>query len=64
MIKRGDLIWLLTLGAVTTFLIVPELRRIFIQTTLAHPYVMGFVKFTILASMGELLTIRIMTGTW
>jgi len=64
MIKRGDLIWLLALGTVTTFLIVPELHRIFIQATLAHPYVMGFVKFTLLASMGELLTIRLMTGIW
>ncbi len=58
------MIWLFMLGAVTAFLIVPELRRNFIQATLSHPYVMGFVKFTVLASMGELLTIRLMTGNW
>jgi hypothetical protein len=64
MMKKGDFLWFAALCAVTAFLIVPALHRIFIQGTQAHPYVMGFVKFAILATMGELLTLRIMTGTW
>ena len=64
MIKRGDLLWFTALCAVTAFLIVPELHRLFIQATSTHPYIMGFIKFAILATMGELLTLRIMLGTW
>lgn len=61
---RGDLIWAMALCSVSVFLIVPSLRGIFIQATNTHPYVMGFVKFAILASMGEMLTLRIISGEW
>ena len=64
MVKKGDLIWLATLGAVTIFLIIPGLHKLFIRTTIEYPYLMGFVKFTILATMGELLTIRLIKGEW
>lgn len=36
----------------------------FAELTLAHPYLMGFVKFAILATLGELLAIRIVGGGW
>lgn len=29
-----------------------------------HPYLMGFIKFSILATMGELLALRIVNRTW
>jgi hypothetical protein len=54
----------MALCSVSVFLIVPSLHRVFIQVTNAHPYVMGFVKFAILASMGEMLTLRIISGEW
>lgn len=64
MFKKGDVLWLALLCVVTGFLIVPELHRLFIRATVSHPYLMGFFKFTILATMGELLTIRLVTGSW
>ena len=36
----------------------------FAELTLAHPYIMSFIKFGVLASIGELLTIRIVSGLW
>jgi len=37
---------------------------VFTELTLAHPYLMGFVKFAILATIGELCAIRILSGQW
>lgn len=62
--KIGDLVWLAGLVLVTAFLIIPSTNRIFIQLTGRHPYAMGFVKFAILASMGELLALRLTTRKW
>jgi|WetSurSiteA1Bulk_404760.scaffolds.fasta_scaffold04100_2 hypothetical protein len=64
MIKRGDFLWAACLCAVTAFLVVPDLRQLFLRVTTAHPYVMGFIKFAVLATMGELLTLRIISGRW
>ena len=64
MVKKGDLFWFTALCAVTAFLVVPVLHKVFIEATSTHPYVMGFIKFAILATMGELLTLRIMQGKW
>lgn len=36
----------------------------FAELTLAHPYIMSFIKFAILASIGELVAIRIVNGSW
>ena len=36
----------------------------FAELTLAHPYLMGFIKFAILATIGELCAIRILSGQW
>ena len=36
----------------------------FAELTLTHPYLMGFVKFAILATIGELCAIRILSGQW
>lgn len=62
--NRGDWIWGLTLSAITLLLVFPHSRSIFLQLTVEVPYAMGFVKFSVLASMGELLTIRLMKGSW
>jgi hypothetical protein len=35
-----------------------------VKLTGAHPYLMGFIKFFILASMGDWLGARIVTGEW
>jgi hypothetical protein len=62
--KIGDYIWILIFMGVTAFLLVPSLHDLFISATNSYPYLMGFAKFAILASMGELLTIRILNNKW
>jgi len=59
-----DLLWILVLLLITAFLVIPYTRQIFIQLTNNHPYGMGFIKFAILASMGELLALRLAARTW
>jgi len=62
--KKGDFLWALVLGALAAFLIVPGTRAVLVELTAGHPYPVGFVKFFLLATMGELLARRIMTGEW
>lgn len=62
--KRGDFLWLAVLGIVSSIMLVPVSHQVFVGVTKAHPYGMGFVKFAILATMGELMTIRIVAGAW
>ena len=58
------IIWVLVVALCGTILIIPASREVFLATTKAHPYLMGFVKFGILATMGELLALRITLGKW
>jgi hypothetical protein len=62
--RLGDFVWGLALAGITALLILPTTHAIFIVGTLTHPYLMGFIKFAILASMGELLALRVLSGTW
>ncbi|KXG75669.1 Mpv17/PMP22 family protein [Thermotalea metallivorans] len=62
--KKGDFLWLLSLLAVVAFLVFPATHEIFVDSTKAHPYMMGFIKVAILATMGELLAVRIAMGGW
>lgn len=62
--NRGDFLWLGTLGAVSCIFLLPASHQIFVSVTRSHPYLMGFIKFAILATMGELLAIRISQGAW
>lgn len=60
----GDIIWLSLLLLITAFLVLPNTHQVFIEWTNRYPYGMGFIKFAILATMGELLAIRLATRTW
>ncbi len=62
--KKGDLIWIACLAAVVAFMVVPATKVYFDTWTKSVPYIMGFVKFAILATMGELMAIRIVTGDY
>ena len=62
--KKGDFIWGLLLAAIVVFLAVPETNKLFTAATETHPYGMGFIKFAVLATMGEFLAIRITKGKW
>ena len=62
--KRGDFIWGALLAAIITYLVIPSTNELFMAATQASPYWMGFVKFAVLATMGEFLAIRITSGAW
>lgn len=63
-LKKGDLIWGLVLAAVVAFISAPATHEVFMSFTAAHPYISGFIKFAILATLGELLAVRITTKGW
>lgn len=62
--KKNDFLWVITLLAIVIFLIHPKTHGIFIEFTKTKPYIGGFVKFFVLATMGELLARRISTSNW
>lgn len=62
--KKGDILWGAVLLGVIAFLITPATHIMFLTASKASPYLMGFIKFAVLASMGELLAIRLVTGNW
>lgn len=45
-------------------LIIPVTRKIFISLSNQHPYIMAFIKFGILATIGEILALRISKKVW
>jgi len=62
--KKYDLLWLFSIIVVFMLLIFPSTHSIFIAATASHPFLMGFVKFAFLATMGELLALRLVQGEW
>ncbi len=62
--KKGDFIWGLVFAAFVAFIVWPKTHLIFVSLTATHPYFVGFVKFAILATMGELLAIRLSSKEW
>lgn len=60
----GDVLWLISLLILTAFFVLPQSQHVFIQWTNNYPYWMGFIKFSILATMGELLALRLAHHTW
>jgi hypothetical protein len=63
-VRPGDFACGAVLAAIAVFLGVPVTRDAFLQATSAHPYLLGFAKFAVLATLGELLSIRIIGGRW
>jgi len=63
-LRRGDLAWGAALAGVVSLLVVPATHAWVVAATKAHPYAMGFLKFALLASLGELLAIRVVSGGW
>lgn len=60
----GDLIWVLIFLLCLSIIIFPSSREVFLRVTDNHPYILGFLKFGILATMGDLLGLRITSGRW
>lgn len=64
LLRVGDIFWAAVFCGITAILIVPLTRDLFATLTNVHPYLMGFLKFAIMASMGELLALRVLEGKW
>lgn len=62
--RKGDVLFILILAGIISFIMVPATHSIFIDATTSYPLAGGFVKFAVLATMGELLAMRIVTGGW
>lgn len=62
--KKNDLIWIGALLIIVFLLAFPSTNEIYTVANKAHPYIMGFIKVSILATMGELLALRISTGDY
>ncbi|MDO9628752.1 MAG: hypothetical protein Q7I99_02525 [Acholeplasmataceae bacterium] len=62
--KIKDIIWGMILVLITLFVAIPTTRNYFDYATTNFPYLMGFIKTAILATMGELLIHRIKKGTY
>ena len=62
MVRKGDFVWGAILALWILMLAIDTSRTVFIAVTGA--YAGGFLKFFILASMGDLLGYRIRNGAW
>jgi hypothetical protein len=63
-LKKKDILWIISFTAIVFILAFPATRSAFLSATKSHPYIMGFIKVSILATMGELLALRILTGDY
>lgn len=50
--------------SVIAFLLFPDTNKVFVNVTNNYPYIAGFLKFAILATMGDLLAYRLVTSEW
>lgn len=62
--KKGDILWVFVLAVFVAIIASPITHDMFVKFTTEHAYIGGFIKFMILATMGELLAIRIVAGEW
>ena len=62
--KIKDFLWLSVLILISLFIFLPLTNPIFVGLTTNYPYLMGFNKTMILASMGEMLVVRIKKGNY
>lgn len=62
--KKGDFVWILLLAGIVFVLLNPETNFMYKSANKSFPFVVGFTKFFVLATMGELLSLRIISGEW
>lgn len=62
--KKGGIIWGLVLAACIAILVIPVTHEAFMHFLGIHPYLGGFGKFFVLASLGDFLGRRVTTGEW
>lgn len=63
--KKNDLIFILVVAVLfLPFVFIPSFLACFEWATAHHPFIMSFLKFGILATLGEMLGLRIRTGSY
>ena len=64
--KKGDFILIACVAAVAALFAIPQTHAAegFNWATAHHPYIMAFFKFAILATLGEMLALRIREGVY
>ena len=62
--KKGDFIWGALFLAFCVVLVIPSSREAFIAFTETYKLIGGFLKFSVLATMGGMLATRVGTGEW
>lgn len=60
----GDICWVLVLVSIGLLLLSPTTGTAYKEINATHPFIAGFFKFMILASMGELIALRIASRKW
>ena len=65
LLKRlGDFLWILGFLGISFLLLSPLTNDYYVAVNDAHPYLMGLLKFAVLATMGEMLAGRLADGLW
>ena len=65
--KAGIGIFLICFAVVTAFtviLIIPDTRTVFAELSGTYPFLTAFVKFALLATVGELIAVRMVKHEW
>ena len=63
--KRNDLVFFALVSAVAAlFLFIPHVTRFYLQFNKEHGMIMSFFKFALLATLGEIIALRIKTGKY
>lgn len=62
--NKNSIKWAASFICITFIFTFPASHHALTEFTAQHPYVMGFVKFSTLAFLGELMGIRISNGEW
>ena len=57
--KKQDVLWLLIILGISSIFVIPTTRIFYEEMNQQYPYLLGFLKTSILALMGELLVSRI-----
>ncbi len=62
--KKGDIIWGGLLVLVIMFFVLPVTNEFYVSFNADQPFIMGFLKFFVLGTMGELLAPRLISKDW
>ena len=62
--KRSDIWWAAAYGLLAVFTVLFCVTGGFAKVNIAYPYLAGFAQFAVYATAGELLSGRLLEGTW